>query len=188
MSIFTNSYILINFMSSADDNYFEQSIDKEGKERIEKVLNYLNDFKIKYSIYYHPPLPTIDVAIEYWSSIDATHCKNLFFRNHKGNKHYLVLLDCKNNMDIHSLEKSLKEGKLSFASESRMLKYLGVKPGSVSFFGLINDTERSVILYVEKELLNADKISFHPNDNRATLVISGADFRLLLNTITFREL
>ena len=175
-------------MSDPGDKCFELSIDKEGKERIEKVLSFLNNFNIKYSIYYHPPLPTIDLAIEYWNSIDATHCKNLFFRNHKGNKHYLVLLHCNNIMDIHSLEKSLKEGKLSFASESRMQKYLGVKPGSVSFFGLINDTEKSVILYVEKELLNADIISFHPNDNRATLVISGNDFRFLLEKVTFREL
>jgi Ala-tRNA(Pro) deacylase len=68
-----------------------------------------------------------------------------------------------------------------------MQKYLGVKPGSVSFFGLINDSEKSVILYIEKELLNVQKISFHPNDNRATLVISGKDFRFLLDQMEYVE-
>lgn len=175
-------------MSNANDTCFKKFLDEEGREKIEKVIEYLNNNNIKFSIYYHPPIPTIEEAKEHWNIIEATHCKNLFFRNHKGNKHYLVLLNCNNDMDIHSLEKRLNEGKLTFASEARMLKYLGVKPGSVSFFGLINDTEKSVILYLEKELLNARQISFHPNDNRATLVISGEDFRFLLEKVTYRLL
>ena len=58
----------------------------------EKVLKVLGDLNIEYKLYSHPPLPTIEVALEYWKDIDATHCKNLFFRNHKGKKHYLVIL------------------------------------------------------------------------------------------------
>jgi len=99
----------------------------------------LNELQISFEYHEHPPAPTIEIAMQYWKNIDATHCKNLFFRNHKGNKHYLVIFDCSKNLDIHSLEKILKQGKLSFASEQRMKKYLGLLPGSVSPFGLIND-------------------------------------------------
>ena len=78
-------------------------------------------------------------------------------------------------MAIHDLEQRLKQGKLSFASEARMDKYLGLKPGSVSPFGIINDEEKHVYLYIDKNLLKAEKLSFHPNDNTATCVISKDD-------------
>jgi Ala-tRNA(Pro) deacylase len=149
-------------------------------ERRKKVLDTLNEWGIPYTMYEHPPLPTIEIALEYWKDITATHCKNLFFRNHKGNKHYLVVFECHNQMAIHQIEKMLKQGKLSFASEQRMEKYLGLKPGSVSPFGLINDTNKEVKLFLDKNLQDAQLLSFHPNDNTATAVIPNSDFRRFL--------
>lgn len=145
-------------------------------ERREKVLDALAKWNIPFTMYEHPPLPTVEKALEYWKDIDATHCKNLFFRNHKGNKHYLIVFECHQQMAIHDIEKRLKEGKLSFASEQRMEKYLGLKPGSVSPFGLINDANKEVKLFIDKNLQCAERLSFHPNDNTAGLVITGADF------------
>lgn len=136
----------------------------------------LDELQISFDYYEHPPAPTIEIAIQYWKNIDATHCKNLFFRNHKGNKHYLVIFECNKNLDIHSLEKILKQGKLSFASEQRMKKYLGLSPGSVSPFGLINDTNKEVYLFLDKNLKNNKSLSFHPNINTASLVITFQNF------------
>ncbi len=144
-------------------------------DRIENVLNFLDKHDIKYTIYKHPPLPTIETALEYWKDLPGTHCKNLFFRNHKGNQHYLVILECHQELDIHDLEKRLKQGKLSFASAERMDRFLGISPGSVSPFGLINDTEHHVKLFLDKNLENTELISFHPNDNRASVVIKTTD-------------
>lgn len=149
-------------------------------ERRQKVLDTLEELSIPYEIYEHPPLPDIETALKYWKDIEATHCKNLFFRNHKGNRHYLVILDHLKQMGIHDLEKKLKQGKLSFASEKRMLKYLGLLPGSVSPFGLINDIENHVHVFMDKNLPEAGKISFHPNENTATLVVSYSDFEKFL--------
>ncbi len=145
------------------------------EENRKNVLTYLEELDIPYEIYEHPPLDTIEVALQYWKDIDATHCKNLFFRNHKGNRHYLVIIKDTTPFDIHSLEKQLHQGKLSFASEKRLMKYLGVKPGSVSLFGLLNDDEHHVYVFLDKQLQKADKISFHPNDNTASVVISFTD-------------
>ncbi len=136
----------------------------------------LKELDIQYKIHEHPPLDTIEIALKYWKDIDATHCKNLFFRNHKGNRHYLVIIKDTTPFNIRSLELKLKQGKLTFGSEKRLLKYLGVKPGSVSPFGLINDSEHHVYLFIDEQLQNADKISFHPNDNTASLVIKYTDF------------
>lgn len=140
------------------------------------VYQLLNTLNISFEYVAHPPAPTIEIAMQYWKDYDAQHCKNLFFRNHKGNRHYLVILNCHQNMSIHDIEKMLHQGKLTFASEQRMQKYLGLKPGSVSPFGLIHDTENHVHVFIDKHLQNVEKISFHPNDNTASLILSFSDF------------
>ena len=126
--------------------------------------------------YAQPAVPTVEEASKYWKDILATHCKNLFFRNHKGNRHYLVIAECSKNLPIRLLESFLKQGKLTFASEERMWKYLGLKPGSVSPFGLLNDEEHHVHVFLDADLKLSEKISFHPNDNTASLVIPYTGF------------
>ena len=158
-------------------------------KRIAEVLAFLEEHGLGYKLHTHPPLPTIELALEYWKEIDSTHCKNLFFRNHKGNRHYLVVFECHKELSIHTLEKSLRQGKLSFASQERMERCLGLLPGSVSPFGLINDMDLSganpkelfenghrVKLFLDKDLQSAERLSFHPCDNTASTVISNEDF------------
>ena len=140
-----------------------------------KLYQLLDELHIPYEYIEHPPAPTIEIAKQYWAGHDAQHCKNLFFRNHKGNRHYLVILNCDRDMAIHDIEKQLHQGKLSFASEARMDKYLGVKPGSVTPFGLINDTEHHVTVFLDQTLQYAEKLSFHPCINTASLIIKRED-------------
>ncbi|MCL2098142.1 MAG: prolyl-tRNA synthetase associated domain-containing protein [Bacteroidales bacterium] len=144
-----------------------------GSPKLYQLLEQLN---ISFEYIEHPAAPTIEIAREYWKGYDAKHCKNLFFRNHKGNRHYLVILDCDCDMDIHSIEKQLRQGKLSFASEQRMMKYLGLSPGSVTPFGLVNDAEHHVDVFLDKNLQQAQRLSFHPCINTASLIISKDDF------------
>ena len=163
-------------------------------ERREKVLHQLDLWNIPYTMYTHPPLPTVEIALEYWKDVDATHCKNLFMRNHKGDKHYLVVFECHHQMAIHDIEKMLHQGKLSFASEERMLRCLGLRPGSVSPLGLINDigiagtadpkelfdNGHRVKLFLDSDLKKSEKLSFHPCENTSGAVISNADFMKFL--------
>ncbi len=146
------------------------------KDKIIKVLEVMRELGITYELHEHPPLPTIDEAVKYWKTMDATHCKNIFFRNHKGNRHYLVVIEHKQSLAIHDLEKRLKQGKLSFASPKRLQKYLDLEPGSVTPFGLINDTENHVHLFLDENLKQAKKISFHPNQNTASVILAFDDF------------
>ena len=108
-------------------------------ERETIVREFLDRHKIRYDIYHHPASPTIEEAKAHWREDGSKHCKNLFFRNHKGDRHYLVCFDCDRSLAIHDLEHRLRQGKLTFASPQRMERYLGLEPGSVSPFGLIND-------------------------------------------------
>lgn len=156
------------------------------------LYDVLNSLDIKFQYYEHPPAPTIEEAVKYWKDLKATHCKNLFFRNHKGNRHYLVILEHKHDMAIHELEQKLKQGKLSFASTQRMEKYLSLTPGSVSPFGLIHDKEKHVHLFLDEALQNSTSISFHPNINTASIVVDYQDFLKFLihcgNTFEFIKL
>ena len=140
-----------------------------------QVYAALERMQIPFEYYEHPEASTIEIAAQFYRGEGTTLCKNLFFRNHKGNRHYLVIMDSRFAMDIHDMEHRLHQGKLSFASPERMMRYLGVRPGSVSLFGLVNDTDHEVTLFVDRHLLDATKVSFHPNDNRASLVISRED-------------
>ena len=144
------------------------------------VLDLLDELGIEYKTYEHPPIPTIEEALIHWKDIEATHCKNLFFRNHKGNRHYMVVFEHSQKLSIRDLEQRLKQGKLSFASEKRMLKYLNTIGGSISPFGLINDKENHTVLFLDNNLLNAEYLSFHPNDNTMTVVLSLNDFKKYL--------
>ncbi|MBO5942555.1 MAG: prolyl-tRNA synthetase associated domain-containing protein [Bacteroidales bacterium] len=174
--------------------------------RIAEVLDFLEKHGLGYKLHTHPPLPTIELALEYWKDIDSVHCKNLFFRNHKGNRHYLVVFECHKELAIHSLEHMLKQGKLSFASPERMERCLGLLPGSVSPLGLIHDmglaqqkedgtlvpnegvvmkelfpNGHRVKLFLDKDLQQAERISFHPCDNTGSVVLSNADFMRFLD-------
>jgi len=136
---------------------------------------------VKFEYHEHPPVATIEDAKIYWKDLNSGRCKNIFFRNHKGDRHYLVILEHLRLLNIHDLELRLKQGKLSFASDQRLKKYLGVEPGSVSPFGLINDTDHHVHLFIDEKLNEFNRLLFHPNINTASLVISKDDFIRFLN-------
>jgi Ala-tRNA(Pro) deacylase len=146
----------------------------------QELYRALDDLGITFEYYEHPAVPTVQEASKYWKDIESGHCKNLFFRNHKGNRHYLVIFEYSGILNIKDLEHRLQQGKLSFASPKRMKKYLGVEPGSVSPLGLIHDTHNHVHLFLDEKLKQFDKISFHPNLNTASLVISFRDLEKFL--------
>lgn len=150
----------------------------KGQKELYELFEKLS---ISFDYHEHPPLATIEDAIIHWRDFNSGRCKNIFFRNHKGNKHYLVILEHLAILDIHDLEKRLRQGKLTFASDKRLKKYLGVEPGSVSPFGLINDTENHVHLFIDERLNECDRLAFHPNINTASLVVSKPDFLRFLD-------
>lgn len=150
-----------------------------GQKELYELLERL---QISYEYHEHPPVATIEDAVLHWRDYNSGRCKNIFFRNHKGNRHYLVVIEHLAQLNIKELEQRLRQGKLTFASDRRLKEHLGVEPGSVSPFGLINDTTHNVHLFIDSNLKNFTRLAFHPNVNTATLVISSADFIKFLNS------
>jgi Ala-tRNA(Pro) deacylase len=141
-----------------------------------ELYELLKKLDIRFEYHEHPPVATIEDALIHWKDYNSGRCKNIFFRNHKGDRHYLVILEHLAKLDIKDLEKRLRQGKLTFASDKRLQNYLGVEPGSVSPLGIINDKEKHVHLFIDEKLKEYDRLTFHPNINTASLVISKSDF------------
>ena len=144
------------------------------------MLAVLEALGISYVRHEHPPVSTVADAEVHWAGIDAAHCKNLFLRNQKGDRHYLVILTHSKRADLRQVAVQIGDGKLSFGSPERLMTYLGVTPGSVSPFGLLNDPDRHVRVFMDDDLRQAERITFHPNVNTVTLVLRVADFERFL--------
>ena len=140
----------------------------------------LDALGISYEKHEHPPVFTAEEAAEHWRGIPGTQCKNLFLRNKKGNHHYLVILEVSKQADLRELVKFVGDDRLSFGSPERLMAELGLTPGSVSPFGLINDPDHSVRVLIDEDLRGAEQLIFHPNINTASIVVSWADLERFL--------
>jgi Ala-tRNA(Pro) deacylase len=128
----------------------------------------------------HPPVFTAEQAAVHWAGMSGAQVKNLFLRNKKGNRHYLVILGIEKQADLRQLVKVIGDDRLSFASPDRLMRYLGLEPGSVSPFGLIHEGARDVVVIVDADLRQAERVIFHPNTNTASVSIAFADFQRFL--------
>ena len=140
-----------------------------------KVYEALDKMKIKYEVVEHEPVYTMEDMDRLGLTKKGTLCKNLFLRDAKGKRHFLVTADEKTKIDLKSLGRALGAGTLSFASEDRLEKYLGLKQGSVSPFGLMNDTDHAVEFFIDKSLSRCKSLGIHPLENTATVFLSFKD-------------
>ena len=139
------------------------------------VYDTLADMGISFQSVEHPAVFTIEEMQKLDFPAKSRIAKNLFLRNAKGKRHFLVVVDADQRVNLKQMEQMLDCTKLSFASEERLQKYLGVSKGAISPLGLINDTEHSVELYLDKKLREAETIGIHPNDNTATVLVNFDD-------------
>lgn len=140
-----------------------------------EVLELLNNKNIKYNLIEHEEVHTIEDMNKLGLLDKGYVCKNLFLRNANGKIHYLV--SCSHEKDINMKELATKIGstRLSFGSDERLSKYLGLKQGYVSPFGVINNSDQSVIFVFDKDLKNMKNVGFHPNTNKATVFLDFND-------------
>lgn len=147
----------------------------------EIVYNTLDRLKIPYDYYESPRDFSTEDDGAFWKRINAERCKNLFLRNHKGNQHFLVISKYYEQFQVKILEDHFKKGKISFASEKRMDKWIKTKPGAVSVFSLLNDTENHTRIFIDESLQDTEYVTFLPNMHNAILKIKTEDFIKLLD-------
>lgn len=146
-------------------------------EAKEKVYEKLNSMGIKYEIIDHPPVCTIEEMDELGITAKAEICKNLFLRDAKGKKHYIVVLRNDKKADLYKIAPQIDSTRLSFGSEERLEKYLGLKKGAVSPLGVINDPDGEVEVVFDKDLIGKEDLGVHPNENTSVVVLSYEDLK-----------
>jgi Ala-tRNA(Pro) deacylase len=148
----------------------------------QQVYDALDALGIEYQKYEHPAVFTGEAAAEHWGPIPGTQVKNLFLRNKKGDRHYLVILEIAKQADLRHLVKVIGDDRFSFGSPERLMATLGVTPGSVSPFGLLHPGSAGVRVIVDQDLRAVDRLIFHPNLNTLSVTISVPDFERFLAT------
>ena len=156
------------------------------------IYSVLSELKINYEKYEHPAVFTVEAAEKYDKGIKEARNKSIFLRNKKGESYYLVVTLGSKRLDLKGIATFLGESKLSFGSPEKMMEYLGLTPGSVSPFGLINDVNKKVIVIIDEDLMKYKILGFHPNINTATLIVKTEDFKRFLeltgNNIMYKKL
>jgi Ala-tRNA(Pro) deacylase len=145
-----------------------------------QVLATLEALGIAYTRRTHPAVFTVEQARVYEQNTPGAHCKNLFLRDRKGQRHFLAVFDERRQVDLRQLAGQAQASGLSFASPERLLRILGLTPGSVGPFGLLHPEAHEVSVLLDAGLSAAGFVSFHPNINTATLTLSSADFQRYL--------
>ena len=135
----------------------------------QRVYDALDKLGIKYEVVEHEPVHTMEDMDRLGLPEKGTLCKNLFLRDSKGKRHFLVTADEKTKIDLKALGRTLGAGTLSLE------KYLGLKQGSVSPFGLMNDTDHAVEFFIDKSLSRCKSLGIHPLENTATVFLSFKD-------------
>lgn len=139
----------------------------------EKVLEKLKEFNIEYKEVAHTPVYTIEEMDALGNIFDgAKICKNLFVRDQKGKRHFLIVVPEEKRVPLADVSVKIGSTKLSFASEERLMKYLKLTPGAVTPLAVINDENAEVEVVLDEELKNEKMIGVHPCVNTSTILIT----------------
>ena len=151
-------------------------------DKKEKVLKKLDELNIHYKLIDHPAVYTIDTMDELHLNKNGHIVKNLFLKNSNGKKHYLVVLKGDKKADLKSIKSQINSTALSFASEERLEKHLGLSKGAVTPLCIINDDEHLVNIVLDEDLKNEEILGVHPNVNTSTVFISYNDLIKFINS------
>lgn len=142
----------------------------------EKVLNKLNELNISYKEIKHTPVYTIEEMDALGNIFEnAKICKNLFVRDQKGKRHFLVVLPEEKRAPLADIADKIGSTKLSFASPERLMKYLKLEPGAVTPLSVINDETGEVEVIFDEDLKKEELLGVHPCINTATILLTPAD-------------
>ena len=141
----------------------------------DKVKEYLNSMGIQFKIVEHEPEYTTEEADKYIEGHDGVRTKTMFICNKKKTNYYMIIMDDTKRLDMNKFKEIVSEKQMKMTSEESLKEKLGIKTGMVSPFGLLNNDEKDVKIYMDKEIITEEIMRFHPNDNTKTLFITTKD-------------
>ena len=140
----------------------------------EQLFQHLDALGILHRTYTHPPVFTVAEAVALRGQLPGGHCKSLFLKDKKGGLWLVVALE-ERPIDLKRLAARLSAPRFSFGNSELLYRALGVRPGSVTPFALVNDRERQVRVVLDRGMLDRDPLNYHPLENDRTTAIAPAD-------------
>ena len=141
----------------------------------EQLFAFLDRLGIEHHTTEHPPIFTAEQGLEWDDKIPGSACTSLFLKDEKGGL-WLVMIPADKRADLKGIAKRVGAPRFSFGKPELMMEVLGVTPGSVTPFALLNDTEKRVKVVLDEDMLRCDKVHYHPLHNAASTTLRLADF------------
>lgn len=151
-----------------------------------EVEKYLKDLGIEYKIVNHPPAITTEMADEYIEGHEGVRTKTMFLTNKKKTRYFLVVMDESKRLDMNSFKEYLGESNIKMASSNSLKEKMDLEPGIVSIFGLLNNKEKDIRVFIDKDIAGDSILTFHPNTNEATLFIKTEDTKKFLESLDYK--
>ncbi|MGD0430433.1 MAG: prolyl-tRNA synthetase associated domain-containing protein [Acetobacteraceae bacterium] len=153
----------------------------------EELFAYLDRLGIAHSTMTHPPIFTVEEGREWHHKVPGLHCKNLFLKDKK-EKIWLAVMPGDKRADLNRLEKRVRAARMSFGKPDLLLEVIGLTPGSVTPFGLINDEARRITVVVDEDLPKSEWVNFHPLHNAASTTLRSADLLRFIRALGYEPL
>ena len=154
-------------------------------EAYEKVVEMLNELDIPFEIVEHEPALTTEQADSFIEGIEGVRTKTMFLTNKKKTAYYLLIMDDQKRLDMDLLKDLVGANRIRMASSESLFEKMMLPAGVVSPFGLLNNTDKDIQVYFDKEIMSEKRMSFHPNTNEKTLFLDTVDLLRFLEAIGY---
>lgn len=146
----------------------------------------LKSLDIPFEIVEHEPALTTEQADSFIEGIEGVRTKTMFLTNRKKTEFYLLIMDDRKRLDIDKFKELVSANQIKMASEKSLYEKMMLPPGVVSPFGLLHNEDRDIKVYIDREIIDEERMSFHPNTNEKTIFIKTADLIVFLESIGYK--
>ena len=151
----------------------------------QQVANKLQELGIIFDVVEHPPVFTTEQADSYIEGMEGVRTKSMFLTNRKKTQYYLLIMDDKKRLDMDNFKVQVGADRIRMASLDSLAEKMNLLAGTVSPFGLLNNAEKDIQVYFDKDILSEEIMTFHPNTNEKTIFIKTQDLFRFLESIGF---
>lgn len=145
----------------------------------------LNELGIGFEIVDHPPALTTEEADRFIEGIEGVRTKTMFLTNRKKTSYYLLIMDDRKRLDMKDFGEICGAKGIKIASSESLYEKMKLPPGVVSPFGLLNNQDRDIAVYIDREIVAEARMSFHPNTNEKTIFLDTKDLLIYLESIGY---
>jgi len=151
----------------------------------QQVANTLQELGITFDVVELPLVFTTEQADSYIEGTEGVRTKSMFLTNRKKTQYYLLIMDDKKRLDMDDFKVQVGADRIRMASLDSLAEKMTLPAGTVSPFGLLNNEEKDILVYFDKDIVSEDIMTFHPNTNEKTIFIKSKDLFRFLESIGF---